>query len=106
MTTTVKTFLSENKQEVITFYNDKVQGLYDVSLKDFMTDLLNNFRKITTGEDLKRFDLMGNLDEAKSRIGMFSHSIENTYSKPYSESNHAKMVNYHGTEKAAQLSRI
>jgi hypothetical protein len=29
-----------------------------------------------------------------------------SYSTPYSESNHAKMVAYHGDEKAAQLSRI
>jgi GR25 family glycosyltransferase involved in LPS biosynthesis len=101
-----KAFLTENKVEVIAYYNKNVAGLYDVTLRDFMADLLANFRKITTGDDLKKFDLFGNMNEAKSRLGLFSAPVSVDYSKPYAESNHAKMVNYYGADKAAQLSRI
>lgn len=105
-TSTTKEFLTANKTEVIAFYNEKVSGLYEVSLKDFMGDLLSNFRKITTGEDLKKFDLMGNLEAAKSRLGLFSQSVQTTYTKPYAESNHAKQVAYFGAEKTKQLNNI
>lgn len=101
-----KAFLTENRAEVIAYYDKNVAGIYDVTLRDFMSDLLANFRKITTGDDLKKFDLFGNMSEAKSRLGLFSTPTAVTYSKPYSKSNHAKMVNYHGADKAAQLSRI
>lgn len=104
--TATKTFLTENKSEVIAFYNSKVSGIYEVSLKDFMGDLLSNFRKITTGEDLKKFDLIGNLEAAKSRLGLFSQSVQTTYTKPYAESNHAKQVAYFGAEKTKQLNNI
>lgn len=79
--TTTKEFLTENRNEVIDFYNEKIKGFYSVSLADFMTDLLNNFRKITTGDDFKRFDLMGNLNEAKSRLGLFTCELEATDKK-------------------------
>ena len=51
-------------------------------------------------------DLFGNLTEAKSRLGNMSVEIGVTYTKPYSESNHAKKVNYYGKEKANQLNNL
>lgn len=63
-------FLTENRNEVINFYNEKIKGNYNITLKEFMSDLLTNFRKITLGEELKKFDLFGNLQDAKSRLGM------------------------------------
>lgn len=71
-----------------------------------MLDLMNNFRKITIVEKLTKTDLFGNLNEAKSRLGLMDVEIGVTYSKPYSESNHAKMVNYYGKEKANQLNNL
>jgi hypothetical protein len=100
---TTKEFLTENKQEVINFYNEKVANLFDISLKDFMIDLLTNFKKITIGEDLKKFDLFGNLEDAKSRLGCFSNQSKATYSTPYAQSTHAKLVEMHGKEKANML---
>ena len=69
-----KEFLTENKSEVINFFNTSIKGYYNTDLKSFMTDLMINFRKITLGVDLKKFDLTGNLEEAKSRLGIMSQS--------------------------------
>ena len=44
---TTKEFLSENRGEVINFYNEKINGFYNVTLGEFMTDLMHNFKKIT-----------------------------------------------------------
>ena len=73
---TTQEFLSENREEVINYYNNEVKNYWNVSLKDFMVDLLTNFRKVTTSEGLKRMDLMANLAEAKSRLGCFDTKIE------------------------------
>jgi hypothetical protein len=77
----VTEFLKENREEVISFYNSKVNPFFNISLKDFMLDLIANFKKITTGEELKKFDLFGNLDDAKSRLGMFDNSISVDFDK-------------------------
>lgn len=69
-----KEFLTENRVEIITFFNENVNNYYNVTAKEFMTDLLNNFRKITLSEGLKKTDLMGNLIEAKSRLGLMSQN--------------------------------
>lgn len=97
-------FLKANREEVVNYYNSKIKGFYNVSLKDFMIDLMNNFRKITTGEELKKFDLFGNLQDTKSRLGTFDCEIGVTYSTPYSESNHAKAVAYFGADKVKMMS--
>ena len=103
---TPKEFLTDNREQVINFYNENVKGLYNTTLNAFMIDLMNNFRKITIVENLTKTDLFGNLNEAKSRLGLMNVEIGVTYSKPYSESNHAKKVNYYGKEKANQLNNL
>ena len=51
-----------------------------------MIDLMKNFRKISIKEEYTIMDLMGNLQETKSRLGMFDKcSVEVTYTKPYKE---------------------
>jgi hypothetical protein len=65
-------FLKYNRDEVINFYNNEISGFWTISLSDFMLDLMNNFKKITSGEELKKYDLFGNLQAAKSRLGMFN----------------------------------
>jgi len=97
-------FLKDNKEQVVKYYNENVKGLYDVTLKDFMTDLLDNFKKITTTKELVKFDLFGNLQDAESRLGCKDVEIGVSYSKPYSESNHAKAVAYYGKEKVELMS--
>ena len=73
---TATEFLTENREEVIKYFNEEIKNYWNVSLKDFMTNLIVNFRKITTGDDLKKFDLFGNLSEAKSRLGNMDTKIE------------------------------
>lgn len=73
---TTQEFLSENREEVINYFNNEIKNYWNISLKDFMTNLMVNFRKITTGDDFKKFDLFGNLNEAKSRLGNMDTKIE------------------------------
>lgn len=81
-----KDFLTENRTEVINYFNNEISNYWTISLKDFMIDLMNNFRKISTKEEYTKMDLMGNLQEAKSRLGMFNKcSVEVIYTKPYKE---------------------
>ena len=61
---TTQEFLSENREEVINYFNNEIKNYWNISLKDFMTDLMVNFRKITTGDDFKKFDLFGNLNDS------------------------------------------
>jgi len=105
---TTKDFLTENRERVINYYNENVKGMYDTTLNAFMLDLMNNFRKATKKE-IKGYtltDLSCNLSAAKSRLGLMNVEIRVSYSKPYSESNHAKRVNYYGKEKANQLNNL
>jgi hypothetical protein len=103
---TTKEFLTDNREQVINYYNENVKGLYNTTLNAFMIDLMNNFRKVTISEGLKKMDLSCNLQEAKSRLGCMNVEIGVTYSSPYSESNHSKRVNYYGKEKANQLNNL
>jgi len=73
---TTQEFLTANREEVISFYNKEIAQFFTISLRDFMVDLIENFRKITSGEDLKKFDLTGNLQLAKSRLGVFNKGFE------------------------------
>lgn len=105
---TKQKFLSENRERVIKFYNNEVRGLHNVSLKDFMIDLMNNWTKVTKQEiaGFTLTDLAANLTEAKSRLGLMDAEINTVYTRPYSQSNHAKMANYYGEKKANQLLNI
>jgi hypothetical protein len=69
---TTKEFLSENRECVINYYNTEIKTYWTISLSAFATDLLNNFRKITTCDEFKKYDLVGNLEEAKQRLGLFN----------------------------------
>lgn len=75
---TTKQFLTENRDRVITFYNDEIKGNWNISLGSFMQDLMNNFEKITLDsiEGYVGTDLTANLINAKSRLGMFDNRIE------------------------------
>lgn len=98
-------FLSENREMVIAEYN-KLQNekfFNGISMKQFGLDIFkamsnNNPRSEARAESLLP-NVIGMVYASNSKCGVI-------YSTPYAESNHAKMANYHGTEKATQLSRI
>lgn len=96
---TVKEILTENREVVVNYYNDNIKSYYNVTLKDFMIDLMDNFRKVTTSDDFRKMDVTCNLKEAQSRLGLMDTKIETAYSTPYAKSNYAKAVNYHGKNK-------
>ncbi len=96
---TTKEFLSENRDLVIRVYNANVKGKSNTTLKDFMLYLLNNY----TG-DFSDKNLTHNLFEAVEKTGAeIKTEITVKYTKPYSKSNHAKMVAYYGEEKTKQF---
>lgn len=70
-------FLTANRDIIINFYNSEIKGLWNISLKDFMLDLKNNFRKATiaTIKGYTRTDLTANLIDAKSRLGLMDTEI-------------------------------
>ena len=73
---TTQKFLSENRLTVINFFNDEIKNNWNISIKDFMIDLMNNFKKVTIVEDFTKTDLKFNLIEAKSRLGLFDNKVE------------------------------
>lgn len=70
--------LTEKRERVISFYNTEIKGNWNISLKAFMTDLLNNFEKYTKAsiEGYTNTDLTGNLFAAKTRLGEFDNKVE------------------------------
>ncbi len=75
---TTAEFLTENRDLVINFYNSQIKGNWNISLKSFMLDLMNNFRKATlaTIVGYTRTDLNANLNDAKMRLGEFNNPID------------------------------
>src|SRR6185503_12603310 len=71
-------FLTENREIVINFYNSQIKGYWNITLKAFMLDLMTNFRKATlaTIPGYTKTDLTANLNDSKSRLGMFNNSLE------------------------------
>ena len=71
-------FLTENREEVIAYFNVEIKNSWNISLSAFMKDLMNNFEKITLAsiEGYTLMDLSGNLKNAKSRLGMFDNRLE------------------------------
>lgn len=71
-------FLTENREIVIKFYNSEIKGSWNITLKAFMLDLMNNFRKATLASVVgyTRTDLTANLMDAKSRLGCFDNKVE------------------------------
>lgn len=97
---TTKEFLTENRVEVINFFNSSINNYYNVTAKEFMTDLMNNFRKVTLGHDLKKFDLFANLEEAKSRLGLMS---QNNFTYAEDKRTNALRAKYSGTAKMSLI---
>jgi hypothetical protein len=68
-------FINENTEAIATYFEKEIIGFWNISLEDFINDLTINFKQITTGEELKKFDLFGNLQSAKSRLGLMNTNV-------------------------------
>jgi|SRR5690625_2841703 len=71
----VKEILTENRGMVINFYNEEVKGSWNISLKDFMIDVMEKFEKVTKNENLVKYDVHANLIRAKSRLGLMDREV-------------------------------
>lgn len=101
---TTQEFLSENRNTVISFYNSNIKGEDNISLKDFMIKLMNDFKHTVKVVDIySEKNLYANLFDVQYSI-VENNEIGVSYSKPYSESNHAKAVAYFGKEKVQLMS--
>jgi hypothetical protein len=103
--TTVE-FLTTEREKVISFFNAEITAHWNISKKEFMNKLVADWVKISKSEAFTKFDLNGNLIKLKSSLGCLDKELGSSYSKPYSESNHAKAVNYYGKKKVNQFSNI
>ena len=101
---TTQEFLSENRNIVISFYNSNVKDEANISLKDFMIRLMNNFKHTVKINGIySEKNLYSNLFDLQYSA-VENSTIGVTYSKHYSESNHAKAVAYFGKEKVQLMS--
>jgi hypothetical protein len=88
-------WLAENRNQVLDFYNElsKEKFFSGVSLRDFGYEVYNGMKANNPRSNKKAkqvlVSVLYNLEGKHTQIGV-------SYSKPYSESNHAKAVNYHG----------
>lgn len=74
----VKEILTENREMAINFYNEEIKGSWNISLKDFMIDVMTNFKKVTKKEidGFRKYDVHANLTRAKGRLGLMDRQIE------------------------------
>lgn len=101
----LKEWMSDNREQVIEQFEklSKEKFYNGVTIKQFMIEVLKGMeRNNPKSEKRASFFLpmvMGNVHMNNTQVGT-------TYSAPYSESNHAKQVAYHGADKAAQINNI
>jgi|GEM_PF-4071690 len=97
MTNTEK-YLKENRTQIVTILKKYVTEMSGVTLNQLMTAFKSKMEETNNNKTLSYF--------AAKQVPQTFGEIEVKYSKPYSESNHAKMVNYYGEEKSNQLMNI
>jgi len=93
-----ETYLKENRTEIVRVLTNMVSEMSGVTLKQLMTTFMSKMEETNNNTTLSYF--------AAKQVPQTFGEITTVYSKPYAESNHAKMINYHGKEKANQLMNI
>ena len=94
----LKTWLSENRNQILDFYNALSENEFfsGVSKKEFGTEV---FRAMGFNNVKSEKTAVKTLSHVLYRLESKHTQIGVSYTKPYSESNHAKAVNYFGKEK-------
>lgn len=98
MTTTEK-YLKENRNEIIRILTGYVKEMRGVTLKQLMITFKNKMEETNNNKTRSYF-------AAKQIEQTPFGKIEVVYTKPYSESNHAKQVKYFGAEMTERLNNI
>ena len=97
--TTTELFLKENRNEIVEKLNGIVTKKGYSSLKEAMIVFKAKM-------EASNNNAMIAYCAVHAITPSFGTKIEVVYSKPYSESNHAKQVKYFGSEKTTQLNDI
>ena len=99
------TFLTENREVVIAKHTalQSEQFFSGITIKAFMVEVMNGMQRNAPRNEKQAKATLANV---MGLIYMDNIKIGVVYSRPYSESNHAKQVNYHGAQKAAMLNNI
>tara|TARA_R110000851_G_scaffold300803_1_gene457043 strand:- start:58 stop:384 length:327 start_codon:yes stop_codon:yes gene_type:complete len=101
----LKNWLTENRDTVIASYTrlTKEELFNNISLKTFMTETFNSMVRNNIKSSNRASKMLSILITDVYNDNL---KVAVTYSKPYSESNHAKQVNYFGAEKTNQLNNL
>jgi hypothetical protein len=95
---TTATYLKNNRKEIVSILTNIVNSLSGVTLKQAMIVFKSEMKATDNNTTLSYF--------AVKQIEQTFGEIEVVYTKSYSESNHAKQVNYYGKDKTNQLNNI
>jgi len=99
----LKDYLAANREVVIAKFQDlqKEKFYNGISLKNFMIEVFQQMANNNPKSDKKATSL---LPFVVSAVSNRNCKIGETHTKPYSESNHAKAVNYFGADKVKSMS--
>ena len=99
------TFLTENREAVIAKHAalEAEQFFSGITIKAFMVEVMNGMQRNAPRNEKQAKETLAH---QMGMVYMNNIKIGVVYSRPYSESNHAKQVNYHGAQKAAMLNNI
>ena len=102
---TLQEWMTENRELVIASYNALKEEKFfsGITMKEFG---LSVFRAMSNNNPKSANRAATLLPNVMGMVYSNNTSCGVTYSKPYSESNHAKQVSYFGTEKTNQLNAI
>jgi len=90
---TTAQYLSENRETIIRVIKTQISSRSTLTLKDAMVVFMNKMEETNNSTTLS----YGAVKEASNALFQ-TGSTSVVYSKPYSESNHAKQVAYFGAE--------
>ena len=98
-------FMTANREVVIAKHAalEAEQFFSGIGLRDFMAATMRGMQMNAPRSEKQAASLLPNV---MGMVYIDNIKIGVVYSRPYSESNHAKQVNYHGAQKAAMLNNI
>lgn len=98
---TTAQYLSENRETIIRVIKTQISSRSTLTLKDAMVVFMDKMEETNNNATLS----YGAVKEASNALFQ-TGSTSVVYSKPYSESNHAKQVAYFGAEITKQFKNI
>ena len=101
----LKNFLADNREVVIAKF-EKLQkdDFYNgITLRNFMLEVFKSMENNNIKSEARANKMLPNI---LGQVVVDNKSTQKVYTTPYSQSNHAKMVNYYGQKTTNQLQNI